>query len=83
MAFRSVGKLGFYESLHCRVRCFSDGYAIGDENVVEGVLTKNRDWFGRRWNNGAREMKNVDFGGLFALRDLRSQAARPSVASND
>ena len=79
---RSGGKLSFYESMRCRVRYFSDGCAIGAVDFVEEVFTKNRDRFGRRRNNGAREMRNVDFGGLFAVRDLRNQAVRPSGASN-
>jgi REP element-mobilizing transposase RayT len=79
---RSGGKLSFYESMRCRVRYFSDGCAIGAVDFVEGVFTKNRDRFGRRRNNGAREMRNVDFGGLCTVRDLRNQAVRPAGASN-
>jgi hypothetical protein len=79
---RSGGKLSFYQSLRCRVRYFSDGCAIGAGAFVEGIFTKNRARFGIRRKNGAREMRNVDLRGLFAVRDLRDQAVRPSGASN-
>jgi hypothetical protein len=79
---RSGGKLSFYQSLRCRVRYFSDGCAIGAVDFVEGVFTKNRERFGSRRHNGAREMRNVDLRGLCTVRDLRNQAVRPSGALN-
>jgi hypothetical protein len=79
---RSGGKLSFYQSLRCRVRYFSDGCAIGAWDFVEGVFAKHRMRFGARRRNGAREMRNVDFPGLFAARDLRRKAVRASDASN-
>ena len=79
---RSGGKLSFYQSLRCRVRYFSDGCAIGAEDFVERVFTKNRERFGSRRKDGAREMRGVDLGGVFTVRDLRNQAVCPSGASN-
>jgi hypothetical protein len=79
---RSGGKLSFYQSLRCRVRYFSDGCAIGAGDFVEGIFTKNRERFGSRRKDGAREMRHVDLRGLFAVRDLRNQAVCPSGVSN-
>jgi putative transposase len=78
---RSGGKLSFFQSLRCRVRYFSDGCALGAEDFVEGVFAKQRERFGRRRTSGAREMRSVDLGGIFALRDLRSRAVDPCGAS--
>ncbi len=80
---RSGGKLSFYQSLRCRVRYFSDGCAIGAGDFVERVFKKNRERFGSRRKNGAREMRNVDLHGLFAVRDLRNKAVRPSGTFHD
>jgi putative transposase len=77
---RSGGKLSFYQSLRCRVRYFSDGCAIGTGDFVEGVFEKHRNRFGRRRTSGAREIRNVDLRGIFALRDLRSHAVDPCGA---
>jgi REP element-mobilizing transposase RayT len=74
---RTGGKLSFYQSLRCRVRYFSDGCALGAKDFVEGVFAKQRGRFGRRRTSGAREMRNVDLCGVFALRDLRSHAVAP------
>ncbi len=77
----SGGKLSFYQSLRCRVRYFSDGCALGTEDFVEGVFVKQRERFGRRRARGARDMRSVDFHGIFALRDLGSRAVAPCGAS--
>jgi REP element-mobilizing transposase RayT len=74
---RTGGKLSFYQSLRCRVRYFSDGCALGAKDFVEGVFAKQRERFGSHRTSGAREMRNVDFCGVFALRDLRSHAVAP------
>jgi putative transposase len=79
---RSGGKLSFYQSLRCRVRYFSDGCAIGAGEFVERVFAAHRERFGSRRQSGAREMRSVDLRGLFAVRDLRTQAVRPSCAPN-
>jgi hypothetical protein len=80
---RSGGRLSFYHSLRCRVRYFSDGCAIGARDFVEQVFAKNRGWFGRERENGAREMRNVMLRGLFVVRDLRNQAVSLSGAFHD
>jgi putative transposase len=77
---RSGGKLSFYQSLRCRLRYFSDGCVIGAWDFVERVFTKQRERFGSRRESGAREMRCVDLGGLFAVRDLRNQAVQISGA---
>jgi hypothetical protein len=80
---RSGGKLSFYQSLRCRVRYFIDGCVLGAEDFVEGVFARQRKRFGRLRTSGAREMRNVDLRGVFALRDLRNHAVAPCVASQD
>jgi REP element-mobilizing transposase RayT len=78
---RSGGKLSFYQSMRCRVRYFTDGCVIGAQDFVEGVFADRRNLFGKRRRSGAREMRGVDFTGLFAVRDLRTQAVVPSGPS--
>jgi len=66
------GKLSLGQLLMCRVRYFSDGVAIGTEAFVEKVFEKNRKWFGKRRETGARRIRHasedVD---IRTLRDLK------------
>ena len=67
---KSGGKLSRAELLHCRVRWFSDGVAIGSKGFVEGVFDRCREHFGPKRKTGARAVRE-DAGGLHALRGLR------------
>jgi len=51
------GKLTTYETLSCRVKYFCDGTAIGAKGFVEEVFQGNREQFGKRRTEGAREIK--------------------------
>lgn len=66
------GELTLWDLLHCRVRYFTDGLAIGSRAFVEGVFAGNRTHFGPRRKDGARPMKTGNaLQGLVSLRALR------------
>jgi hypothetical protein len=67
------GRLSRWEMLRCRVRYFTAGAVIGSRAYVDAVFESQRDRFGKTREDGARPMKGADFGGLCALRDLRSE----------
>lgn len=69
------GDLSRGELLHCRVRYFSDGVALGSRLFVEEVFNQNRRLFGERRRNGARKMRGGSWDGLFSLRDLSNAVA--------
>jgi REP element-mobilizing transposase RayT len=71
------GELSVGELLHCRVRYFSDGVALGSRRFVEEVFEQNRNIFGQRRRNGARKMHGGDWNGLFSLRNLSNAVAAP------
>ncbi len=66
------GQLTRWEMLRCRVRYFTAGAVIGSRAYVDAVFASQRDRFGQTRQDGARPMKGADFGGLCALRDLKS-----------
>lgn len=68
-----AGQLSRWEMLHCRVRYFTAGAVIGSRAYVNAVFESQRSRFGGTRMDGARPMKGADFGGLCALRDLRSE----------
>jgi len=68
-----AGRLSRWEMLRCRVRYFTAGAVIGSRAYVEAVFASHRDRFGGTRKDGARPMKGADFGGLCALRDLKSE----------
>ena len=69
------------ELLHCNVRYFADGVALGSKAFVEAVFRGHRDQFGLKRATGARRMRFGDWGGLCTLRDLRlTVVSAPSVA---
>ncbi len=77
-AVRSAGgKLSAAQLLHCRVRYFSDGVAIGSRAFVESVFQATRHRLGPRRSSGARPLRWGDWGGLCALRDLQKDVIRP------
>ena len=67
------GRLGRLEMLHCRVRYFSDGLALGTREFVNGVFARERNRFGPKRTSGARPLRYLDAGNLRTLRDLRLQ----------
>jgi len=71
------GELSLHELLHCHVRYFNDGVALGSRLFVEEVFTQNRSLFGERRKEGARRMKGGDWEGLFCLRNLSAALAAP------
>jgi len=66
------GKLSLGQLLMCRVRYFSDGVAIGTEAFVEKIFEKNRKWFSKNRESGARRIRHAaDDVDIMTLRDLR------------
>lgn len=65
------GELPLQELLRCRVRYFSDGLVLGSRLFVEQVYQSNRSLFGGRRRSGARPLRNGEWQGLCAMRDLR------------
>lgn len=71
------GELSRGELLHCRVRYFSDGVALGSRLFVEEVFERNRKLFGARRKDGARRMRGGNPEGLFSLRNLSNAVTAP------
>ncbi len=70
----SGGRLPMHALLHCRVRYFSDGVALGTTAFVEDVFRRYRGHFGAKRQSGARAMRYADWGELRTLRDWRREA---------
>jgi REP element-mobilizing transposase RayT len=68
---KDKGKLPLASYLRCRVRYFCDGAVLGSKGFVEGMFVGCRAWFGARRKSGARRMRGLAGGDLFAVRDLR------------
>jgi hypothetical protein len=68
-------RLPSMEMLGKRVRYFTDGLVVGNKDMLEEVFDKARTHFGPKRKTGARKMRGDDWGGLKAMRDLRSEAA--------
>lgn len=64
------GALKFHELLHCHIRYFNDGVALGSRLFIEEVFERNRSFFGARRKNGAREMQGGDWQGLYSMRNF-------------
>ena len=65
------GDLPMSTLLHCRVRYFSDGVALGSQAFIEDIFQQFRDQFGAKRQTGARPMKHGHWNGLCTLRNLR------------
>ena len=67
------GKLSRPQLLRCRVRCFTDGVAIGSKSFIEHLFRERRECFGPKRRNGARPIVEAHTQ-LCSLRALRVQA---------
>ena len=63
------GRLSTWELLHCRVRYFTDGVAIGSKGFVNEIFTANRSRFGVTRKDGARRLRGIK--SLYSMRNLR------------
>ncbi len=68
------GRLPLAAALRCRVRYFTDGVVLGTAAYVDAFFERRREHFGPRRESGARRMRGAEWGGIRALRDLRSGA---------
>ncbi len=59
--------------VRARVRYFSDGVALGSKAFLEELFRERKEGFGVKRLEGARKMKDVNWGGLMNLRDLRGE----------
>jgi len=76
----SGGTLPLHQLLRCRVRYFSDGLVLGGRLFVEEVYQATRSLFGGRRRSGPRPLRQGEWGGLCAIRDLRrAPISMPSV----
>lgn len=68
------GKLSVAELLYCRVRYFSDGMVIGRKSFVAQIFNEYSACFSKqRQKRRIVQMKNGDWGGLCAAKELRRQ----------
>jgi REP element-mobilizing transposase RayT len=65
------GRLPTAEYLKCRVRYFCDGAVFGSREFVESIFQSSRERFGVKRKTGARALRGMQEGGLFAARALR------------
>jgi REP element-mobilizing transposase RayT len=75
------GTLSLADALHCRVRYFSDGVALGSRAFVEDVFQRNRNQFGLKRKTGARPLRQTSTSNLCTMRDLRLNAILPPKAA--
>lgn len=67
----SGGRLSRGQLLHCKVRYFADGIAIGSKAFVDSVFDEYRQRFGENRKTGARPLRYGDWQGTCSLRDLQ------------
>lgn len=65
------GKLTLPQALRCRVRYFTDGLALGNTAFINEIFKQNRRFFGSKRRDGARKMRNAEWGELRVARALR------------
>lgn len=70
---RRRGRLGLPDLLCCRVRYFTDGYALGGREFLNQVFVDHRSHFGDRRRSASRRMRGGEWGDVFVLRDLRKE----------
>jgi len=71
-------RLSAKQLLHCKVRYFTDGVAIGSRAFVESVFELYRYRFGAKRSTGARPLRWGEWDGLCALRDLQREVIKGS-----
>lgn len=71
---RQGGKLSAAEVFRLRVRCLTDGVALGTKSFVNEVFTQYRERFSQRRKDGARPLRFLATEGLSVLRDLKVRA---------
>ena len=71
------GKLSLAQLLRCRVRYFSDGFAVGRRSFLEWVFGGMRERFCDGREDGARRMVGGDWDGLQSIRALRVKPVDP------
>ena len=76
------GKLTIFQLLRCRVRYFTQGFALGSAPFVEDQFRANPDHFGKTRKTGARKIRAYagEMGELYVARDLRKDIFRPMEA---
>ena len=72
--WKAGGRLSLAQLLRCRIRYFSDGFAVGSEGFVERVFLVTREAFGERRTRGAQKIKGAAWGGMHVARNLRIRA---------
>jgi REP element-mobilizing transposase RayT len=70
---KKKGQLSIGEALHCRVRYFTDGMILGEEDFLERIFVKYNESFGQKRTTGSRKMRGFDSCGLHVARDLRKR----------
>lgn len=73
------GELKLHELIHCHIRYFNDGVALGSRVFIEEVFEQNRLYFSERRKTGARKMRGGDWQGLFSMRDFSGQPVVPPI----
>jgi len=66
--------------LHCKVRYFTDGVAIGSKAFVEAVFEQYRFRFSPKRSTGARPLR-WEWNGLCSLRDLQREVIQGQEVS--
>ena len=73
-AVEEDGELALAEILRLRIRCFSDGVALGSKEFVNSIHAEFRDRFGKTRESGARQLQaGQALSDLSSIRDLRRE----------
>ena len=68
---QNKGRLPLGAYVRCRVRYFCDGAVVGSRGFVEDLFRTYRTRYGPKRKDGARPMRGLAKGELYAIRDLR------------
>ena len=68
---RQQGALARRVLVRAQVRYFTDGLALGSKAFLEEVFQSNRNRFSPKRVDGSRKMRNINWGALRSMRDLR------------
>ena len=75
--WQAGGKLSLAQLLRCRVRYFTDGFAVGSEAFIGAVFHMCRDASGENCGTRAWAMRGGDWGGMRVARGLRRAPISP------